>query len=72
MRPVEKKNVGDVINLFEDIDDMKTLTHTVQDEYKDYGKARKVLLAKRLFPALPHNVLILTIITNLLTEIRGL
>lgn len=45
MRPVKKKNVGESINLFEDVDDIPTEVHTIQDEYKPYGNARKVLLA---------------------------
>lgn len=45
MRPIEKKNVGDVVNLFDNIDGMKTIPHIVQEDYPEYGKARKVLLA---------------------------
>ena len=45
MRPVKKKNVGESINLFEDIDGIPTEVHTILDEYKPYGNARKVLLA---------------------------
>lgn len=45
MRPVEKLKVGDAIDLFEDIADIPTEKHIVQDEYNPYGDARKVLLA---------------------------
>ena len=45
MRPVRKKEVGEAINLFDDVADIPTKMHIVQNEYKPYGNARKVLLA---------------------------
>lgn len=45
MRPVKKRNVGERIDLFERVDDITTVSHTIQDEYKPYQNARKVLLA---------------------------
>lgn len=45
MRPLEKKQVGDSIDLYEEIFDIETTQHTVRKTYSDYGKARKVLLA---------------------------
>lgn len=45
MRPLDKKNAGDSIDLYADIFDMGTTVHTIKSEYKEYGKARKVLLA---------------------------
>ena len=45
MRPLDKKNFGDSITLFENILDMHPQEHIIEEEYKDYGKARKVLLA---------------------------
>lgn len=45
MRPLDKKNAGDSIELYADIFDMGTTVHTIKSEYKEYGKARKVLLA---------------------------
>jgi len=45
MRPVRKKDVGEAINLFDDVADIPTKMHIVQDEYKPYSDARKVLLA---------------------------
>jgi len=45
MRPLAKKNAGDSLELYEDIFDMGTTTHIIKEEYNNYGKARKVLLA---------------------------
>lgn len=45
MRPLAKKDAGDSIELYADIFDMDTITHTIKSDYKEYGKARKVLLA---------------------------
>lgn len=45
MRPIKKKDVGDKITLFEEVFDIQTEDHTIQEEYKPYGDAKKALLA---------------------------
>ena len=45
MRPLDKKNYNETITLFSDIYDMPNEEHVIKEDYKDYGRARKVLLA---------------------------
>lgn len=45
MRPVEKKNVGESILLYESIASLPTQSHVIQEDYNNYRGARKVLLA---------------------------
>lgn len=45
MRPLDKKNIGETITLYTDIHDMPNEEHIIQEDYMQYGKARKVLLA---------------------------
>ena len=45
MRPLNKKNFNETITLFSDIHDMPNEEHVIKEDYKDYGQARKVLLA---------------------------
>jgi uncharacterized protein (TIGR02646 family) len=45
MRPLDKKYVGDHITLYGDINDIPNEEHTITENYNQYGKARKVLLA---------------------------
>lgn len=37
MRPLDKKNAGDSIELYADIFDMGTTVHTIKSEYKPVG-----------------------------------